>query len=201
MRESCAMSDTPKGAGGSLGDSGGEIEELLKVFAERADLSLLDVETEGFRLTLRRGGADGIGVGTSESRRSSNHPNSAGSTDRAVREVSGPTSPGEVREIPDQAEPHAGDGGGEGDDDGLSVVRAPMAGIIYEAPSPGAPPYVQVGDKVEPDTTLALIEAMKVFTAVPADVGGVVVSTMFTNGQFVEFDQPLLKIRGSEALK
>jgi acetyl-CoA carboxylase biotin carboxyl carrier protein len=80
------------------------------------------------------------------------------------------------------------------DDDAL-VVPAPSLGAFYHAPRPDLPPYVEVGSRVDPETTVGLIEAMKVFTAVSAGVHGVVAEFLAANNEFVEFGQPLLRIK------
>jgi acetyl-CoA carboxylase biotin carboxyl carrier protein len=75
--------------------------------------------------------------------------------------------------------------------EGTEVV-SPMIGAFYAAPEPGAPPFVEVGDTVTPDTTVGLVEAMKVFTAVSAGSHGVVREVLVENGQLVEYGQPLV---------
>lgn len=72
-----------------------------------------------------------------------------------------------------------------------------MVGVFYSRPEPGAPPFVQVGDPVEPGTTVALIEVMKVFNAATAGVAGIVDSVLVEDGQFVEFGQTLLRVRAA----
>lgn len=74
-------------------------------------------------------------------------------------------------------------------------IRAPMVGRFYARPEPGAAPFVQVGDRVTADTTVGLIEVMKVFNAVTAGVAGEVLSLAVGEGEFVEFDQPLAYVR------
>lgn len=74
------------------------------------------------------------------------------------------------------------------------VVPAPSVGVAYLAPSPGEPPYVEVGSTVEPGATIALVEAMKVFTAVSADLAGTIVEVLVENNTFVEYGQPLFAI-------
>ena len=78
---------------------------------------------------------------------------------------------------------------------GVTVeIRAPMMGIFYAQPEPGAPPYVSVGSKVQPDTTVALIEVMKMFNAVRAGVEGTVAAVLVENSQLVEYGQPLFRV-------
>jgi acetyl-CoA carboxylase biotin carboxyl carrier protein len=75
--------------------------------------------------------------------------------------------------------------------DGMVAVRAPNLGTFYRSPRPGAPPYVSIGQKVEPNTEMCLIEVMKLFTSVRAGVGGTVREICVEDAQLVEFDQPL----------
>ena len=73
-------------------------------------------------------------------------------------------------------------------------VTAPMVGTFYEAPTPGAPAFVQVGDEVQPGDTLCIIEAMKMMNQIEAEVAGKVVSINAENGEPVEFGQLLFVI-------
>jgi acetyl-CoA carboxylase biotin carboxyl carrier protein len=82
---------------------------------------------------------------------------------------------------------------------GLVPVPAPMVGKFYSAPSPSDPPYVQEGTEVAAGATVGLIEVMKVFTSVKTETAGVVVRILVSNGQFVEFGQPLFLIRPAGA--
>jgi acetyl-CoA carboxylase biotin carboxyl carrier protein len=79
------------------------------------------------------------------------------------------------------------------EDDGFEVT-APMVGTFYAASSPGAAPYVQVGDRVNEGDTLCIIEAMKMMNQIEADVSGVVKSIRIQNGEPVEFGQVLFVI-------
>ena len=74
------------------------------------------------------------------------------------------------------------------------VVRAPMVGTFYAAPAPDKPAFVTVGQQVKAGDTLAIIEAMKMFNPIEADVSGTVLKVMAESGQPVEFDQPLFVI-------
>jgi len=79
----------------------------------------------------------------------------------------------------------------EPEEDGFEVT-APMVGTFYAASSPGAAPYVQVGDRVNEGDTLCIIEAMKMMNQIEADVSGVVKSIRLQNGEPVEFGQTLI---------
>ena len=74
------------------------------------------------------------------------------------------------------------------------VVRAPMVGTFYTSPSPDKPAFVTVGQQVKQGDTLGIIEAMKMFNPIEADVSGTVLKVMAESGQPCEFDQPLFVI-------
>jgi oxaloacetate decarboxylase (Na+ extruding) subunit alpha len=78
--------------------------------------------------------------------------------------------------------------------DGPVRVESPMVGMFYRAPQPGAPPFVEVGDVVAPGQTICLIEAMKLFNELKAEVEGVVRDILVENGQPVEFGQALFEL-------
>ena len=77
---------------------------------------------------------------------------------------------------------------------GLVAVESPMVGTFYAGPSPGAAPFIEQGARVEPDTTIGLIEVMKVFTAITAGTAGVIADILIADGQFVEYGQVLFGI-------
>ncbi|MCD7097889.1 acetyl-CoA carboxylase biotin carboxyl carrier protein [Stenotrophomonas sp. MMGLT7] len=74
------------------------------------------------------------------------------------------------------------------------VLRAPMVGTFYASPAPDKPPFVNIGQAVKAGETLAIIEAMKMFNPIEADVSGTIVAVLGESGQPVEFDQPLFVI-------
>lgn len=73
-------------------------------------------------------------------------------------------------------------------------ITSPMTGIYYSAPSPGSPPFVQVGDEITAGQVIGLIEAMKVFNEVPSPTSGTVSKIMVESGQLVNLGEPLLYI-------
>lgn len=75
-----------------------------------------------------------------------------------------------------------------------TVVRSPMVGTYYNAPSPDAEPFVSEGDEVQAGDTLCMIEAMKMFNQIEAEISGRVMAILAENGQPVEYDQPLFVI-------
>lgn len=78
---------------------------------------------------------------------------------------------------------------------GTEVIRAPMVGTFYRAPDPAAPPFVQQGSRVQPDTILCILEVMKLMNSVSAGVSGVVSHIFVENAQMVEHGQPLIAVK------
>jgi acetyl-CoA carboxylase biotin carboxyl carrier protein len=81
------------------------------------------------------------------------------------------------------------------DDDKIYVVKSPIVGVFYKAPSPGAEPFVKVGDTVDKGQTLCIIEAMKIMNEIESEVSGEIVEILVENEGVVEYGQPLMKIR------
>jgi acetyl-CoA carboxylase biotin carboxyl carrier protein len=107
-------------------------------------------------------------------------------TAQAIPQPVAPT-PEQPREIPQKTI----------QDDGHHV-KSPMVGTVYLAPTPGAKPFVEVGQTVAPGDTLCIIEAMKMFNKIEADKAGVISARLTQNQQPVEYDQPLFIIETSE---
>jgi len=79
--------------------------------------------------------------------------------------------------------------------DNLHIVRSPIVGTFYEAPSPGAPPFVKVGDVLEVGQVLCIVEAMKLMNEIECDVAGELVKKLVTNAQPIEYGQELFVVR------
>jgi len=78
--------------------------------------------------------------------------------------------------------------------DGAATIESPMLGVFYRAPSPGAPPFVDVGTHVEADTIVCLIEVMKMMNSVAAGVAGTIAEIHVENAEAVEYGQPLFRV-------
>ena len=76
----------------------------------------------------------------------------------------------------------------------IAVIKSPMVGTFYTKANPKAEPFVKVGSAVSADTTVCIIEAMKVFNEIPAEVRGTIVSVLVENEQPVDFGRPLFKV-------
>lgn len=81
------------------------------------------------------------------------------------------------------------------DDENIFIVKSPIVGTFYTSPSPGAEPFVKVGDKVNEGQTLCIIEAMKIMNEITSEVSGEIVEVLVENEEVVEYGQPLMKIR------
>ncbi|MEE1107676.1 acetyl-CoA carboxylase biotin carboxyl carrier protein [Macrococcoides canis] len=75
------------------------------------------------------------------------------------------------------------------------TINAPMVGTFYKSPSPEADPYVKVGDKVKNDSIVCILEAMKLFNEIQAEVSGEIIEILVEDGQLVEYGQPLFKVK------
>ncbi len=85
----------------------------------------------------------------------------------------------------------------ENPDANLHIVKSPIVGTYYGSPSPGAAAFVSPGDRVEKGQVVCIIEAMKLMNEIESDAGGEIVKCFVTNGQPIEFGQPLFAIRNS----
>jgi len=84
-----------------------------------------------------------------------------------------------------------------GADPGLLLVRSPIVGTFYEASAPDTPPFVRVGERVQPGKVLCIIESMKLMNEIEAEVSGIVESKLVMNGQPVEYGEALFAIRSN----
>jgi acetyl-CoA carboxylase biotin carboxyl carrier protein len=152
-----------------MGLSDEDVREILRIIDE-SPLEELRVETDGFSLYVRKGASGGpVGPPPAESARSA--------------ESGRPAEAAEAAEV----------------DDGLVTISSPMLGTFYRAESPGSPPFIEVGARVQPDTTVAIIEVMKMMNSVPAGVSGTVVEVCSANAKLVEYGEPLFRVRPGAA--
>jgi acetyl-CoA carboxylase biotin carboxyl carrier protein len=155
----------------STADDPFDLEKLRQVgeLMEKHGLTEISVRKGNEHWRLRRGGADGRAV----------HPM------MPPPPPSPPPPPEKTRVPPPNTE--AGEP--------LLEIKSPTVGTFYASPTPTDPPFVKVGAKVTPTTIVCLIEAMKVFNQIPADVSGTIAEVLVKNNEPVEFGQPLFKVR------
>jgi acetyl-CoA carboxylase biotin carboxyl carrier protein len=80
----------------------------------------------------------------------------------------------------------------------IALIKSPMVGTFYSRPNPKAEAYVKAGDRVDTTTVVCIIEAMKVFNEIPAEIRGQIVAVLVADGEAVDFDKPLFKVDTSK---
>jgi acetyl-CoA carboxylase biotin carboxyl carrier protein len=121
----------------------------------------------------------------------------------AVQYAAAPTMyappPAPAHSAPAPAPAAAGGGSSQAmDGPGIVTIKSPMVGTFYAKANPKANPFVKVGDRVDTNTTVCIVEAMKVFNEIPAEVRGTIVAVLVEEGEAVEFDKPLFKVDTSK---
>ena len=161
-----------------------QIKELIGLVAENR-LQGLELERSGFRLKIDGQQAQpGVAVAM---------PAEAGAAASAAPPVSVP-GPAAAVPVPAPAAP-AGPQAPAGPPAGSHILTSPIVGTFYRAPSPDAPPFVEVGARVKKGQVLCIIEAMKLMNEIESDVDGVIAEIYPQNAQAVEFGEPLFAIK------
>ena len=145
------------------------IHQLVRLM-KRYDLSAIDLAEGDTKIRLRRRGPEGFVAAP------------AGATPPAA------TGSGATSHAPPESTPAPATSTD-------AVIESPMVGTYYASSSPDSPPFVSVGTAVRPDMTVCVIEAMKVFTDIPAGSSGTITEILVKNGQPVEFGQPMFRLR------
>ena len=143
-----------------------EIRELIQLVAETG-VAELEVQRGENRVRIRRAGE--------------------------IQEFTvGERAPAKAAPVPSHKAAAEPESSAEGN---LFTVKSPIVGTFYESASPDAPPFVRVGETVQPGKVLCIIESMKLMNEIEAEVGGVIVSKLVPNGQPVEYGEALFAIR------
>jgi acetyl-CoA carboxylase biotin carboxyl carrier protein len=156
-----------------------EIRELIEFLVEK-DIAEFELERGDVKVKVKRGGAHTVVQARTEVPYVPVPIVSAGPV--AVQPAVAPVAPAAEAAPPPAAE-------------NLHIVKSPIVGTFYEAPSPGAPPFVKAGDTVEIGQVLCIVEAMKLLNEIECDVAGEIVKKMANNGQPIEYGQELFAIR------
>jgi acetyl-CoA carboxylase biotin carboxyl carrier protein len=144
-----------------------DVAEIMRL-VEQSNFDELTLEVDGIKLNLKRGNAV---TATPSGFASPAH-------------VTPPTLPATVATVtPTVLDPDTHE------------VSSPLLGTFYRAPKPGAPPFVEAGSAVEPDTVIGIIEVMKLMNTVRAGVRGTVTEILVSDGALVEYEQTLMRIR------
>ncbi len=149
-----------------------EIKELLELMAEH-NVGEIEIEKDNAKIKLRK------------------LPNGQVVLNNAPQMMAAPMQ--SMMQVPAQpvaaAQPAV--------EEGVVLVRSPMVGTFYAAPAPDQPPYVSIGKIIKEGDVICIIEAMKLMNELKAELGGTVVEILVQNGQTVEYDQPILKVKKS----
>ncbi len=149
-----------------------EIKELLELMAEH-NVGEIEIEKDNAKIKLRK------------------LPNGQVVLNNAPQMMAAPMQ--SMMQVPAQpvaaAQPAV--------EEGVVLVRSPMVGTFYAAPAPDQPPYVSIGKIIKEGDVICIIEAMKLMNELKAELGGTVIEILVQNGQTVEYDQPILKVKKS----
>ena len=146
-----------------------EIKTIIDLM-KKNDLSVFEIEKEGFRLKLQRGSSG-------QAAAAALLPVAVPPKAAATASEAAPASPKPIESIP------------------LKEIVSPMVGTFYRAGSPDASPFVDVGKTVTEETVVCIIEAMKVMNEIKAETSGVIAEVVAENGKPVQFGQVLFKVR------
>ena len=150
-----------------------DLERLVKLMNEN-DLVELEIEEEGRTVRLRK--APGVAL-----------PMPSSMPSFPTMQLMSPGAPVAAAPSPTPAP--------AGPPAGTVEIRSPIVGTYYKAASPDSPAFVQVGDRIKNGAVVCIVEAMKVMNEIQAEVAGEVVEILVENGQAVEFDQPLFRVK------
>jgi len=157
-----------------------EIKELVEIIATR-NVNEFELERAGIKIRI-----------------SKNQPVAAAAAPAPVISLTPPAvggAPAPVSQPPATAPAESVSAPAEAEEEGLLLVKSPMVGTFYSAPSPESPAYVKPGDEVSPGKVLCIVEAMKLMNEIECEVSGTIVKLYPENGQPVEFGESLFSIR------
>jgi acetyl-CoA carboxylase biotin carboxyl carrier protein len=155
------------------------LERIVKLMAAN-DLSAVDVRDGDKRVILKRGPQFVAGSGSSGY--------------SMPQMMSAPSAPPASASLSSGLASGATSGGAD-DEAGFTPIKSPMVGTFYSAPSPDAKPFVSVGSRVDEETDVCVIEAMKVFNNIKAETHGSIAKVLVSNGETVEFGQVLFLVK------
>ncbi|MDQ2926064.1 MAG: acetyl-CoA carboxylase biotin carboxyl carrier protein [Acidobacteriota bacterium] len=164
-----------------------ELRELVE-FLKANGIAEFDLEREEIKLRIKFAGAAPAASGldmTQLAQLLASKGGGGGNIPSVAASSAAPGAPAASAAPPAAVDPDAG----------AHVVKSPIVGTFYDAPSPGSEPFVKVGDRVEVGTVLCIVEAMKLMNEIESDAAGEVVRVMPAPGQPVEYGQALYAIR------
>jgi acetyl-CoA carboxylase biotin carboxyl carrier protein len=159
-----------------------EIQELIR-FVAKSGVSEVEIDKEGFKIHIKTGAQAQTAMVMAPPMVQSQVLASPGVVDAA------PSAAAPSAAAPSAAAPSAAPVAPAG-----TSVKAPMVGTFYRSAGPDKEPFVKVGDRVQKGQTICIIEAMKLFNEIEAEISGTVVDILIDNAKPVEFDQPLFVV-------
>ena len=161
-----------------------EIREIIKLI-DQSSIEKFSYELDGAKLELKKG----------STKHSTSVVEAAQPAQQVVAEK--PAQPVvEVSLLPEES-PTASEVATQLDDSSLTKVISPMVGTFYSASSPDVPAFIQIGDKVKAESIVCIVEAMKLFNEIEAEVSGEIVEILVKDGQLVEYGQPLFLVKAN----
>jgi acetyl-CoA carboxylase biotin carboxyl carrier protein len=149
-----------------------EIKELLELMAEH-NVGEIEIEKDNAKIKLRKMANGGIVMQSA--------PQMMAPMQTAMQTPAQVSAPAAAAQAADE--------------EGVVIVRSPMVGTFYASPAPDQPAYVSVGKAVKDGDVLCIVEAMKLMNEIKSELSGTVTEILVQNGQTVEYDQPILKIK------
>jgi len=161
-----------------------ELRELISLIRENG-FAEFELEREGFRIHVRRDLAGSEAAASSAGARVADDAPTppANAASSGARASATPDHPGARSET------------AASEDQDLNMIPSPIVGTFYRSASPNSDPFVKIGSRVEPDSVVCIIEAMKLMNEIQAETSGEVVKIYVENGQPVEYGQPLFGIK------
>ncbi|HXL80517.1 MAG TPA: acetyl-CoA carboxylase biotin carboxyl carrier protein [Pyrinomonadaceae bacterium] len=160
-----------------------ELRELIQLIREN-DFTEFELEREGYRVRFRRGVEATSETSTNDATVSTQTTTLSTTTAAEAKgSTPAPTHPGAKAQT------------AASEDQDLYIIPSPIVGTFYRSPSPNADSFVKIGSRVEPDTVVCIIEAMKLMNEIQAEATGEVAKIYVENGQPVEYGQPLFGIK------
>ena len=156
-----------------------ELKRVLESVKESGITELI-LETSDYKLSVRRGEAVSTPTAAPQMQAATPAPSPAPAPQPEAAQTASPTAPAAEASTEDKSN--------------LLEITAPIVGTLYAAPSPDAPNFVKVGDKVQAGTVLCIIEAMKLMNEIEAEVSGTVREILVENEEPVEYGQALFRI-------
>ena len=153
-----------------------DIKQVIDLM-KRAELTEFDLEKEGFKLHLSRKGKE--------------------VAPQIIQAAPVAAAPVAAAPAPAPAAPAAAPAAAAApvEEKGISIIKSPMVGTFYGAPSPESPVFAEVGTKVKADSIVCIIEAMKVMNEIQSEISGTITEVLVENGDAIEYGQPLFKVK------